>query len=175
MNKQEKQEFVSALAKRFASSPNVYVADFTGISVKGMTALRRQFRAEGVEFVVVKNTLARRALESASVTGLHDVLVGPTGLVFAGDDPVTAAKVLVDFQKAQENRPAIKAGLVDGKEVAAEHVVRLAALPTREELLGQVAGAFQAPLAGFVGALSGLLYEFVGSLEALRAQRGDGA
>ena len=171
MNRTEKQDAVATLVQKLEKSPNLYLADFTGISVKDMTDLRRRFRAQGVEFMVVKNTLATRAFEKASVDGLNDLLVGPTGVVFAGADPVAAAKVIADFQKEQENRPEVKAGLVDGKTVGVDEVKKLASLPSREELLSQLGAAMQSLMAGFVSALDSLLYQFVGSLEALRAER----
>jgi large subunit ribosomal protein L10 len=96
--------------------------------------------------VVVKNTLALRALKAA------------------------AAKVLTDFAKEFE-KPALKAAIVDGRAVTPEQVKRMAQLPPRDVLLAELAGALQAPLAGFVGTLSGLLSTFVGAVEALRAQR----
>ncbi|HXF95420.1 MAG TPA: 50S ribosomal protein L10 [Gemmatimonadales bacterium] len=172
--KAQKQDTVAALAARLRRSPTVYVTDFTGLDVARMTELRRKLRAAGVEYVVVKNTLVRRALEDARVAGLEPHLAGPTGLVLAGADPVVAAKVLADFAREHE-RPAIRAGLVEGKTVTADEVRRLAALPPRAELLAQVAGALQAPLAGFAGALNGLLYMMVGALEALRTKRAEGA
>ena len=93
--------------------------------------------------------------------------------MFFGSEPVGAAKVLADFRKELDNKPAIKAGFVDGQRITPDEIQRLAALPTRDELMGQVAGALQAPLQGFVGALGGLLNQFVGALEALRADRAD--
>lgn len=171
MKKSDKAETVATLAEKLAASPNLYLTDFTGITVKNMTDLRRRFRAEGAEFVVVKNTLAVRAFEAAAVTGLTDVLTGPTAIVLAGHDPVAAARVLADFRKEQEDRPAIKAGVVDGKPVGEGEIKKLASLPTRDVLLAQLGAAFQSPMAGFVGVLDSLLYQFVGSLEALRAQR----
>lgn len=168
--KAQKQEMVTALATRLRRAPTVYVTDFTGLDVAKMTQLRRRLRQAGTEFVVVKNTLALRALGDAQVPGLESHLAGPTGLVLAGPDPVAAAKVLADFVKEFE-KPAIKIGLVDGKAVSPEQVKRLAALPTRIELLGQLAGALQAPLAGFAGALNGLLLNMVGAFEALRDKR----
>jgi large subunit ribosomal protein L10 len=173
MTKARKQEAVDALVARLTASPNLYLTDFTGIAVKPMTELRRRLRRAGVDYVVVKNTLALRALAAASLGGLEDVLRGPTGVVLAGSDPLTAAKVLTEFQREHE-RLAVKAGLVDGRPVSAAEVARLAALPPRAELLGQLAGAFQAPLQSFASALSGLLLQFVGALEALRAQRASG-
>lgn len=174
MNKTEKGAVVSGLKERLARASTIYVTDFTGLKVKNVTELRRRFRGLGVEYVVVKNTLAQRALKDVSVSGLDGVLNGPTGLVLAGADPIAAAKVLADFQKEFE-RPAVKAGLVDGRVVTAADVKRLATLPSREQLLSQIAGAFQAPLAGFVGVMSSLLYQMVGALEALRAQRSSAA
>jgi large subunit ribosomal protein L10 len=146
------------------------VTDFSGLNVLRMTEFRRRLRVAGVEYIVVKNTLAQRALAANAVTGLDGHLKGPTGLVLAGSDPVAAAKVLTDFAREFE-KPAIKIGLVDGKPVTPDQVKRLASLPSREQLLGQLAGAFQAPLAQFAGAMNGLLYQVVGALEALRSQR----
>ncbi len=174
MNRGQKASVVTGLAERLSRAGTVYVTDFTGLKVKNMTELRRRLRRAGGEYVVVKNTLALRALQAASKGGLEDVFRGPTGLVFVHEDPVAAAKVLAEFQKEFE-RPALKAGLVEGRRVSPEDVKRLAHLPSRPELLGQMAGALQAPLAGLVGVLNGLLYQLVGALEALRAQRGDAA
>lgn len=172
--KAQKQEVVTALADRLRRWPTVYVTDFTGLDVAKLTQLRRRLRAAGVEYVVVKNTLALRAFGNATVAGLESHLVGPTGLVLAGPDPVSAAKVLADFAKEFE-KPAVKAGLVDGKAVTPDQVKRLANLPTRTELLAQLGGALQAPAAGFVGALNGLLMNMVGALDALRTARSSGA
>jgi large subunit ribosomal protein L10 len=170
--KAQKQETVTALASKLRRSPTVYLTDFTGLNVARMTELRRKLRAAGVEYVVVKNTLARRALADAQVAGLEPHLDGPTGFVLGGGaDPVVAAKVLADFAREHE-KPAIKVGLVEGRKVTPAEVKRLAALPPRTELLAQMARALQAPLAGFVGTLNGLLYMMVGALEALKHTRG---
>ena len=172
--KAQKQEVVTALATRLRRSPTVYVADFTGLDVAKLTRLRRRLRQAGTEFVVVKNTLARRALSDAQVPELEAHLAGPTGLVLAGADPVAAARVLADFAK-EFAKPAVKVGLVDGRAVTPAQVKRLAGLPTKPELLAQLGGALQAPMAGFVGALNGLLMNMVGALEALRTKRSSGA
>ena len=170
MNREQKGEIVAELTDRLSGSPNIYLTDFTGVSVKSITEFRRQLRAAGVEYTVVKNTLALRALEAASVSGIEDVFAGPTAFVFAGDDPLAAAQVLTEFSKKHEQF-TVKAGFVDGQQVSAADVKRLASLPSRDEMLGQVAGLMQAPLQSFVGALDGLLYQMVGVLDALREQR----
>jgi len=170
MNKTERQETVESLTEQFRGSPNLYVTDFSGLNVLRLTEFRRRLRAAGVSYVVVKNTLAQRALAANAVTALDDHLAGPTGLVLAGKDPVGAAKVLTDFIREFE-KPAIKIGLVDGRPVTGDQVKRLASLPPREVLLSQLAGAMQAPVAQLGGLLNGILYQMVGALEALRAQR----
>jgi large subunit ribosomal protein L10 len=170
MNRTEKNEVVKRLAEQLSQSPNIYLTDFTGIAVKPMTELRSKMRKAGIRYVVVKNTLALRALEEASVSGIQDVLAGPTAFVFAGEDPLTAAKLLSEFQKEHEGMQ-VKAGLVDGQPVSAGEVKRLASLPSRDQLLGQALGLMQAPLQGFVSAVDGLLYQMVGAIEALRTVR----
>ena len=109
-------------------------------------------------------------MEEASVTGVEGVMAGPTGFVFAGEDPVGAAKLLAEFQR-EHQALKVKAGLVEGQPVTADEVQRLASLPSHDQLLGQTLGLLQAPLQGFAGALDGLLYQMVGAMEALRAQR----
>ena len=160
MSKSERQANVELLTAKLASAQTLYVTDFSGLTVEKMTEFRRRLRAAGARYVVVKNTLAKRALAAGNITGLEaDLLKGPVGLVLAGDDPLPAAKVLGEFAKAHE-KPAVKAGLVDGRQVAPAYVKRLGELPGREALLGQL-----------VGALNGILYQVVGSLEALREKR----
>jgi large subunit ribosomal protein L10 len=159
MNKTERQDTVDTLSALLKDAPHVYVTDFSGMNVLRMTEFRRRLRAAGVSYVVVKNTLAHRALAANGITGLDEHLAGPTGLVLT-KDPLVAAKVLGDFAKEFE-RPTVKAGLVDGKAVPPAHVKRLGEIPPREVLLAMIAGS-----------LNGLLYSFVGALEALREQRG---
>ncbi len=170
MNKTERQDTVQSLTEQFRASPNIYVTDFSGLNVLRMTEFRRRLRAAGVSYIVVKNTLAQRALAANSVSLLDDHLAGPTGLVLAGRDPVAAAKVLTEFAKEFE-RPTIKIGLVDGRAVTSDQVKRLASLPSRDVLLSQLAGTLQAPMAQMAGVMTGILYQMVGALEALRAQR----
>jgi large subunit ribosomal protein L10 len=172
--KAQKQEMVTTLATQVAKSQTIYVTDFTGLDVARITDLRRRLRAlgGGVEYVVVKNTLARRALteQQLKAGGLDSHLAGPTALVLAGADPVGAAKVLTDFAREFE-KPAIKVGLVEGRPVTQAQVKQLAALPSKTQLLAQLGGALQAPMAGFLGVLNGVLYSMVGALEALKIKR----
>jgi large subunit ribosomal protein L10 len=170
MSKTERQATVESLTELLKGSPNVFVTDFSGLNVLRMTELRRRLRGAGVEYVVVKNTLAQRAFAANGVHALDEHLAGPTGLVLSGNDALIGAKVLSDFAREFE-KPAIKIGLVDGRPVTPEQVKRLADLPPRDVLLAQLAGYIQAPMAQFAGVMNGLLYQMVGALEALRAQR----
>jgi large subunit ribosomal protein L10 len=168
--KGQRQDTVVALEEALSASPNLYLTDFTGLDVERMTDLRRRLRGAGVKYLVVKNTLIQRALAAKEISVLDEHLNGPTGVVFAGEDPISAAKVLADFVKEHE-RPTIKGGMLEGAAVTASEVARLASLPSRDQLLSQLAGTLQGPMAGFLGAMNGLLYQFAGAVEALRAQR----
>jgi len=170
MSKTERQATVESLTELLEGSPNVFVTDFSGLNVLRMTELRRRLRGAGVEYVVVKNTLAQRAFAANGVHALDEHLAGPTGLVLSGTDAMAGAKVLTDFAREFE-KPAIKIGLVDGRRVTPAQVKRLADLPPREVLLAHLAGYIQAPMAQFAGVMNGLLSQMVGALEALRAQR----
>lgn len=168
MNRTEKQLLVDELTSKIKGAKVLYYTDFTGLNVKGMTELRRRLRKAGVEYVVIKNTLAARAVNESGLMGSR--LHGPTGVVI-GKDPVSAAKVLTDFAKEFEQRPQLKGGLLDGRVIDAAQVKRLASMPSREQMLAELGAGLNAPLAAFAGALSGLLSMFVGALSALHTQR----
>ncbi len=167
----KKQAVVDELANKLESARAFYLTDFTGLNVKKMTALRARMRAEGIEYLVVKNTLALRALDGLDIPDIAEFFTGPTGVVIGREDAVTAARVLSDFARENDDRPAVKVGVVERQQVTAAEVGRLAKLPPREVLLAELAGAMEAPLAQLVFLLQGKLSEMVGLLEALRAQR----
>jgi large subunit ribosomal protein L10 len=168
MKRTEKEQLVAELREKIQGASALYYTDFTGLNVKGMTELRRRFRRAGIDYVVIKNTLALRAVNESGLTGSR--LKGPTGIV-VGKDPVAAAKVLSDFAKENEQKPSVKGGLLDGQVIEAAQVTRLASLPSREQLLAELGAGMMSPMAAFAGALNGLLYMFVGALEALKTQR----
>jgi large subunit ribosomal protein L10 len=168
---QKKQAVVDELAGKLESATAFYLTDFSGLNVKKMTALRARMRAEGVEYVVVKNTLALRALGGLDIPDIAEFFTGPTGVAIGRDDAVTAARILNDFAKENDDRPTVKVGVVERQQLGPEQVGRLAKLPPREVLLAELAGAMEAPLAQLVFLLQGKLSEMVGLLEALRAQR----
>lgn len=168
MNRTEKEQLVSDLKSKLEGATALYYTDFTGLNVKRMTDLRRKLRKANVEYVVIKNTLALRAVNESGLVG--ERLRGPTGLVVARD-PIVAAKVITDFAKENDQKPAVKGGVFEGTKIDKAQVTKLASMPSREQMLAQLGAGLQSPLAGFVGALSGILYMFAGALEGLRQQR----
>ena len=172
MKRADKEQLVIELKQKLESATALYYTDFTGLNVKRMTELRRRLRKANVEYVVIKNTLALRAVNESGLVA--DRLRGPTGLVVARD-PITAAKLLQDFAKENDQKPKVKGGMLEGRSLAVEQVKKLASMPSREQMLADLGAGLQSPLAAFVGALNGMLYMFAGALEALRQQREDAA
>ena len=168
MKRNEKERLVAELKDKLEGASALYYTDFTGLNVKKMTDLRRRFRKAGVEYVVIKNTLALRAVNESGLTG--ERLKGPTGIV-VGKDAVAAAKVLTDFAKEFEQKPEIKGGMLDGKSINTAQVKKLASLPSREQMLAELGAGMQSPIASLIGAMNGLMGMFAGALEALRTQR----
>ncbi len=168
MKRTEKEALVIELSDKLKNATSLYYTDFTGLNVKRMTELRRRLKKAGIEYVVIKNTLALRAVNDSGLVG--EKLKGPSGLV-VGSDPVAAAKILTDFAKEFEQKPAFKGGMLDGKTIDATQLKRLASLPSREQMLAELGAGMQSPMAAFAGALNGFLSMFVGALDALKSQR----
>jgi len=160
MKRSAKEQLVVELRDKISSASALYYTDFTGLNVKRMTDLRRKLRAAGVEYVVIKNTLALRAVSESGLVSTR--LKGPTGIVVS-KDALLAAKVLTDFAKANDQKPEVKGGVYEGKEVDAAMVAKLAAIPPRDVLLSMLAGALQAPLGAMLGALEALKAEREGA------------
>ena len=168
MKRTDKEQLVVELKAKIAGAKALYYTDFTGLNVKRMTELRRRLKKANVEYVVIKNTLALRAVNESGLVG--ERLKGPTGLVMA-TDPVEAAKILTEFAKTNDQRPTVKGGVFDGAAIDAAQVKRLAAMPSREQMLAELGAGLQSPLSAMLGALSGLLMNFAGALEALKTQK----
>jgi len=171
MDRARKESFVVELRERIDRAPAIYLTDFTGLSVKDMTSLRRTLRASGAEYVVVKNRIAVRAWAETDMPDISEGLTGPTGLVFGFDDAVMAAKALSDFAKDHDKRPAVKLGILDRKVLDPEQVDRIAKLPPKEQLYAELAGAMEAPMAALASALGAKLQETAGLIDALRQER----
>jgi large subunit ribosomal protein L10 len=154
LNLNDKKAIVAEGSAEVAKAQTLVVAEYRGIEVGDLTALRKKAREGGVYLRVLKNTLVRRAVVDTSFAGLADQMVGPLIYAFS-TDAVAAAKVLQDFAKGND-KLVLKAGCYGGKVLDKAGVQALASIPSREELLAKLLGVMQAPVSGFVGALAAL-------------------
>ncbi len=170
MVKPEKKAAVAELKEKFNQAQAMIITDYKGLNVEDMTELRRQLREEGVDFKVVKNTLATIAAEEAGVEQIEEYFVGPTAIAFGIEDVVSPAKVLVDYSKENDNLE-IKAGTLKGKLISQDKLKALADIPSREVLLGQVLAGMQAPITGLVRVLNGNISGLVRVLNSIKEQK----
>ncbi len=154
MTRREKERTLGELEGKFKKAQSAILADFGGLTVAEMGLLHKMARESGVEFEVVKNTLAHLAARRAGIEGLEHLFVGPTGVAFGYEDPVAPAKVIARFGREKREIP-FKGGYLPGRVLAVSDVKRLASLPGRTELVAQVLGTMQAPIAGFQRVLAG--------------------
>lgn len=171
MNKEQKTVAVGELHEKLVGAKAFYLTDFSGMNVKQITAFRTRLRAQGVEYVVVKNTLAQRALADLELPDIGSSFSGPTGVVIGRNDAVAAAKVITDFAREYDNKPKVKLGIVERKEVGPDQIKQLAELPPREVLLAQLAGGLQAPMSRLAGGMQSLMAGLARAVDALRQQR----
>jgi large subunit ribosomal protein L10 len=162
-----KMESVSRLTDRLGRATSAIVTDYRGLTVAQLSELRGRLRQDSIEYVVVKNTLARRAAQAAGVAQFSSVLVGPVGLALGYGDLATPAKVLIEYFRVNRRLPVV-AGLVEGRVIDADGVRQLSELPSREVLLAQLAGTLQSPLTHLAGALQSILSTFAATLDAYR-------
>lgn len=168
----DKVATVEEIRNTFHSAKATLLTEYRGLTVKEMTNLRRKLREAGGEYHVVKNTLFRRAIGDALTPELEALLVGPTAIAVAYEDPVATAKVVLDFlRELRKPEVAIKGGYLEGRVLEPEEVIALSKIPPRPIVLGQVVGTLQGPLTGFVGTFHGILSEFVRTLQAQSDQR----
>lgn len=167
---EEKKQLVAEIKEKLTKAQSVVIVENRGLNVSQVTDLRNKLRAAGAEFKVFKNTLVKLAADEAGVADLDQYLQGPTAWAFSMADPVSAAKVLLPFTKAND-RLVIKGGIMELKVFDAKGVKALAELPSREVLLAQVLGAMQSPLAGMVNVLQGPIRKMGYVLEAVRKSK----
>jgi large subunit ribosomal protein L10 len=180
MQRDEKERLVAELTERLKSSTTLIVADYRGLTMPQIDALRSRLLEHGACFSVVKNTLTRRAAEAAGADAVLALLEGPTAIAFleSDGDPVAVAKALADT--ARETRVlTVRGGLLEGRPIEASDIDELAKLPPADVLRGQVLSAISAPLQTIVGLFSAPLQNLVGLIDArieqLEAQGGGAA
>jgi large subunit ribosomal protein L10 len=162
---QAKVESVKALKDRLGAVQAAVLTEYRGLTVRQLSDLRRQLKAASAEYAVVKNRLARLAVQGSAFDALGPHLKGPTGLVLTRRDPVVVAKALAAFVRTSPAF-AIKVGFVEGKVLGPGELRALADLPSRDALRAQVVGAVQGPLARLATLLTAPQGELVRVLEA---------
>nr|WP_202419839.1 50S ribosomal protein L10 [Pseudoduganella guangdongensis] len=154
LNLNDKKAVVAEVSAKVATAQTIVVAEYRGIQVGHLTKLRANARAQGVYIRVLKNTLARRAVEGTQFAALADSMTGP--LIYSiSDDAVAAAKVIADFAKTND-KLVLKAGNYAGKQLDQAAVTALASIPSREVLISQLLGVMLAPVSGFARGLAAL-------------------
>lgn len=145
MSRADKVNVVDGLTSRLEDAPFVALADYRGISVEEVNALRNKFREAGIHYEVIKNKLAKRAIAGSDKEALNDLLVGMTSWIISGEDPIAAAKVLkaetTTLVKAEKF--TIKGGYFDGEVLDSKGVIDVAELPSKDELFAMLLGLLQ--------------------------------
>jgi large subunit ribosomal protein L10 len=167
LTRTDKEQLLAEYENGLAQAPHAFLLGYQGITVPQVTELRNKVRASGGEYVVVKNTLALRAIDSKALSQLKEHFVGPTAVVFSQNDPVALAKALTDSVK---DIPALqfKAGLVEGRAIAADQIKDIASLPSREQLIAKLLFLLQSPVTRFARVLAAVPQSFVMVLDQVR-------
>jgi large subunit ribosomal protein L10 len=167
MDRSEKERVIAELTERLRAAEALIVADYRGLTTKDLAALRSELAQHGASIAVVKNTLTRRAAEAAGSEALLALLEGPSALAFleTGGDAVAVAKALRETARTTRVL-AIRGGLLEGRQLAADEIERLATLPPAEIVRGQALGAIAAPLIVVVGLFNAPLRDLVGVIDA---------
>jgi large subunit ribosomal protein L10 len=170
LTKQQKTELVEHYREGMATAPHAFLVDYKGISVPQVTELRAKIRDTGGQYLVVKNTLALRAIEGGPMDQLRELFDGPVAVAFSHDDAVGLAKALSESAKTI---PAIqvRGGLVNGQQVAGDQLQAIASLPSREELIAKLLYLLQSPITRLARVLAAIPRDFVVVLDQIRRQK----
>jgi large subunit ribosomal protein L10 len=153
----EKQAVVAALTERMQNATCGVLVDYEGITVAQDTELRNELRKEGVEYSVIKNTLARRAIDSLGYGELDSSLNGTTSLATTGEDPIVPLRVLSDYAKKLNSKFAVKAAFLEGKVLSAEEIAQLSTLSSKKDLQAQLVGTVCGPIIGLICVLDAII------------------
>lgn len=175
VTRRQKEETVGELEEKFRRAQAIFLADFQGLNVAEISRLRKTAREAGVEFRVVKNTLASLAARRVGLAGLATLFVGPTGVAFGYDDVVKPAKVLDQFGKDRREPLPFKGGYVEGQLLGVHEIEALAALPSQAELVARLLGTLQGPVAGLGRVLAGNLRGLAVALSRIAEKKAEAA
>jgi large subunit ribosomal protein L10 len=174
MPTEAKQATVAQLKDDLSNAKATIVADYRGLTVSDISAVRRALRGEGITYRVVKNRLAKIAAQEVGTGELNELLTGPTALAMGSGDEVLLAKTFLDAIRPYRT-VAVRGAVLNGKRIDGDAVTRLAALPTRDVLLGQLAGGIVSPLSTMASLLAAPLRNLGYALQQLADQKGQQA
>ena len=171
MIKSEKEQQVAEIQEMVSKAQGMFFTDFSGITVEQINVLRNEFRKSGIEYRVVKNTLAKKALQNVSgYDKVLDKLVGPTGIAFAYTDAAAPAKIIQKFKEKNE-KFSVKVCVVEKQVYEGSKLKELAALPSRPEIVAGILGSLNSPISGVVGVLNAVVRDVVGVLDAIEKKK----
>jgi len=170
LSRARKAEIVGSYVAALPAAEHAFLVSYKGVTVPQVTDLRARIRQKGGHYLVVKNTLALRAIQGGALGSLAEHFAGPTAIAWSSEDPVAIAKVLTDFVKEV---PALefKAALVEGRAVAAAEIQQIAQLPSREQLIAKLLYLLQSPITRLARVLAGVPQQFVSVLDQIRTQK----
>jgi len=167
MNRNEKSEIISEIKGLLESSSAVYLTDYHGINVEDISSLRNQFRNEGVQYKVYKNTLVKRALdEMGKYDKIADHLTGMVGFAFTTTNPIAPAKIINKYF-GDKDKLSLKACYVEGEYFDGSQLKTLAILPTKNELIASIMGSLNSPVSGIVGAINAVMRDLVSVVDQI--------
>jgi large subunit ribosomal protein L10 len=171
MKRSEKEQIIAAVTEKIERAKGLYFADFTGITVEQINDLRREFRKANVDYQVVKNTLARKALES--VTGYDkvlDKLERPTAIAFGYDDPIAPARIIKKFREKNE-KLTLKVCVIEHQVFEGSQLDEIAKLPSRSEIIAGILGTIQAPTQGVAATITAVMRDLVSVIDAIEKKK----
>lgn len=170
MDRPDKEATVKEIQKKLKEAKSLVITDYIGLDVAEMTELRARLREAGVDYKVVKNTLAKIAADNSDLSEINEFFSGPTAVAFGIDDVVAPAKILDEFAGDHEVLE-IKGGYLNGEVISKEKVKSLAKIPSRDELLAKAFAGMKAPITGLVNVLSGNMRNIVSVLSQIKEQK----
>lgn len=162
---------VEELTEDLKKNSNLYISDYIGLKADEVNELRRMLEKTSSGYKVVKNSMAKIALENAGLKDLIKFVSGGTGMAFGGKDPVAVARAMANFSKTH-GALKLKGGMLDGALIDVDKIKYLASLPGRDELIAKTVYAMKSPISGFVGVLGNLLKGFVYVIQAIKDNKG---
>ena len=170
LKKDKKEKVIEELKSEFDKAKAVIFTDYRGLTVAELSELRKLLRNKDIKYKVVKNTLAKIASQGTPISVATDIMKGPAGIAISYEDPVVAAKKVLEYSKKNE-KLKVSSGIIEGQLCALEDIKAIAELPTREVMLSMLAGVFQASIGKCLAALNATINSFAYAMNALKTKR----